>query len=118
RDPAGQRPSSRGPESPSAGRFPRRTEWPPLSAPLGGCRYGSSSSSIGGREHGLLIATQNPCFPQPFFSLSHHFRLPSIPFKITSCTFIIRSISADETFCPGFTPSGSHPRQADKSRAN
>ena len=30
---------------------------------------------------------------------SYHFRLPAIVFKITSCTFIIRSISADE-ICP------------------
>jgi hypothetical protein len=34
---------------------------------------------------------------------SHHFRLPAMAFKITSCTFIIHSISADETFCSGFT---------------
>src|SRR5215471_21847885 len=40
---------------------------------------------------------------------SHHFRLPAIAFKITSCTFIIRSISADKTVCSGFTPSASHP---------
>src|SRR5262244_2822367 len=39
---------------------------------------------------------------------SHHFRLPAIAFKITSCTFIIRSISADKTVCSGFTPSASH----------
>src|SRR5438874_7825085 len=35
---------------------------------------------------------------------SHHLRLPAMAFKITSCTFIIRSISADETICSGFTP--------------
>src|SRR5215831_13897897 len=40
---------------------------------------------------------------------------PGHRFKITSCTFIIRSISADKTVCSGFTPSASHPRQADKS---
>src|SRR2546422_7896224 len=49
---------------------------------------------------------------------SHHFRLPAIAFRITSCTFIIRSISADETVCSGITPSASHSRQADRSHAN
>jgi hypothetical protein len=40
---------------------------------------------------------------------SHHFRLPAIAFKITSCTFIIRSVSADETNCSGsFTLPGFH----------
>src|SRR5690349_14393931 len=35
---------------------------------------------------------------------SHHFKLPAIAFNITSCTFIIRSISANGTACSGFTP--------------
>jgi hypothetical protein len=30
---------------------------------------------------------------------SNELRLPAMAFKITSCTFIIRSISADETLC-------------------
>src|SRR5215208_4303607 len=37
---------------------------------------------------------------------SHHLRLPAMAFKITSCTFIIRSISADETICSALTPQG------------
>src|SRR5215475_14150324 len=49
---------------------------------------------------------------------SHHLSFPAIAFKITSCTFIIRSISADETVCLGSTTPGSHPRQADRSHAN
>ena len=43
---------------------------------------------------------------------SHHFSLPAIAFKITSCAFIIRSISAAGICCSmASTPfSFSHPR--------
>jgi hypothetical protein len=50
---------------------------------------------------------------------SHHFSFPAMARRITSCTFIIRSIPADEIwFGITLTLPAFHPPQADISRAN
>src|SRR5207253_238053 len=84
------------------------------------CYTQSRGASTVDRPFHTAPATAASSDPSPpmISATAHHFSPPAIAFKITSCTFIIRSISADETVCSGHTPRKSHPRQPHRSHAN